>query len=523
KSAGFNPNAVEIDPLTHLPIIQDLVSLTRALVNPADRIAWLALLRAPWCGLSLADLHSLASSNHQQLIWDKLQQPLPLSKNGLQRLQRIFPVLKNSVQSRLRQPLRQWVEDTWVALGGPACVENVQELIHADTFFELLEQLDIHACFADIHQLEEKINRLYATPNTDSDAWLQVMTIHKAKGLEFDTVILPGLHRSSAKDTNPLLLLAERPRKQGGDDLILAPIKSISETDDAIYQYLRKQQQKKAYYETIRLLYVAATRAKHRLYLFANVQQLGRKRPRLFPVIFSPARETRADGDQRGALHCSPLETPSLLSLGQAQEISFFKIKDNELGNPTQHSFLELLWPQLSNQIAMQLPTPLQFKPTQSAEDTILNNSTIKRLSDTWQPPANLFTSHNQDLTATTSRYYFNLTNEQPRIVGIIIHRILQQLSENALPTEVENYINICSRTWQNWLLESGIQQQQLSNCMSIVITAIHNTLHDERGRWIIDQRHSQTQSEYPISTVVNHEITHFIFDRIFIDEKNTR
>src|SRR3989344_7440381 len=63
-----------------------------------------------------------------------------------------------------------------------------------------------------------------------------------------------------------------------------------------------------------------------------SFQQLGRKRPRLFPQLISPARETRANGNQRGALHCSPLDSPAPLSPLQAAEISYFKRKFPGLG-----------------------------------------------------------------------------------------------------------------------------------------------------------------------------------------------
>ena len=63
KQANLQFNAVDIESLNHLPMIQDLTSLTLAMQHFGNRLAWLSILRAPWCGLTLHDLHCIAS-NH---------------------------------------------------------------------------------------------------------------------------------------------------------------------------------------------------------------------------------------------------------------------------------------------------------------------------------------------------------------------------------------------------------------------------------------------------------------------------
>jgi len=92
------------------------------------------------------------------------------------------------------------------------------------------------------------------------------------------------------------------------------------------------------------------------------IQQLGRKRPRLFPQLISPARETRANGDQRGALHCSPLDSPAPLSPLQAAEISYFKSKIQTETLIPSHDNIQQIGAALSTKIKKQFNRALSIR-----------------------------------------------------------------------------------------------------------------------------------------------------------------
>ncbi len=269
--------AVEIELLGERQEIRDLLSLTRALLHPMDRIAWLSVLRAPWCGLTLQDLHTLCGEDDRRFARVPVsrlveERRVLLSKDGQQRLERTFAVLERALETRYQQglSLSTWIERTWHSLGGPLCLDATQQE-NARVFFSMLDSIsaDGIACLGD--ELDQQLERLFAQPDPSvSDrAGVQLMTIHKAKGLGFDVVIVPGLERTTRSDNKPLIVMLQRANTANNneDELLIAPIDSRGNGTHPLYRWVRKLRDLREEEELKRVFYVACTRARSELHL----------------------------------------------------------------------------------------------------------------------------------------------------------------------------------------------------------------------------------------------------------------
>ncbi|MBU0753357.1 MAG: UvrD-helicase domain-containing protein [Gammaproteobacteria bacterium] len=281
--------AVEIEALQARQPVQDLLSLVRALHHRADRVHWLAILRAPWCGLTLADLFALAGDDHASTLWQLMNDDTRvarLSPCGQRRLLHLRGVLAEAFAQRGRQRPRRWLESVWLQLGGAACLDGAADVADARALLELVDRLDGAGRFSQ-EELEREMARLYAAPDAAAGEALQFMTIHKAKGLEFDTVIVPGLHRATGGNGDQKLMRWEEVAFEDTEErLVAAPIRAKGAADDgeaSLHDYLRLLDSERGDNEDVRALYVAATRAIRTLHL------VGVARPRADGGLAAPA------------------------------------------------------------------------------------------------------------------------------------------------------------------------------------------------------------------------------------------
>jgi len=295
--AGIRCRAVDLVPLAQRHVVSDLVQLLRALAHPADRLAWLSVLRAPWCGLTLDGLHALfgrdlatpvpvlladalrapraapAPAGQTLSLWDPADAPPCLAQQVLApgdyaRLGHVGPILLDAANASGAMPLAAWLESLWRRLGGAELYASPSAAEDAESLFLLVERLAPHGGL-DPARLDAALARLYAAPESgaDDDGVVEIMTMHKSKGLQFDTVILYGLHKAPRAERAPLVSF-----EQSGERVLFGPVKPRADTEaDPVSRYLGLREKRRAAYETDRLLYVAATRARHRLHLVGNV------------------------------------------------------------------------------------------------------------------------------------------------------------------------------------------------------------------------------------------------------------
>ncbi|HEY5764300.1 MAG TPA: UvrD-helicase domain-containing protein [Rhodocyclaceae bacterium] len=269
--------AVEIDSLESRQWVRDLIILASALGQLADRVNWLALLRSPLCGLTLVDLHALAAGTGRTSPWALLHDDArlaTLSADGRERALALRVVIGEALAHAGRQRRARWVEGVWLALGGAATVPDEAALADCRACFDLIEHLSAAGRF-DLDTLPAEVGKLFAAADPRGAGRLTLMTIHKAKGLEFDTVILPGLQRAPGGFDDPPLLRWESVIAEDGTrhTAVAALPPREGAGGEASYRLLERLERDRGRAEAARVLYVGATRAKRALHLFASVWQ----------------------------------------------------------------------------------------------------------------------------------------------------------------------------------------------------------------------------------------------------------
>lgn len=469
SAAGYPVRGVDLVPLGDTPVVQDLLALTRALSSVLDRVAWLAILRAPWCGMSLVDLTSLLEDQPRAAIidlWNDPERLERLSADGRARLNRLRLCLEPMLARHDLAPAVR-VESVWLQLHGPACYEDEGAIDDAKRYLDALAEASMRPGWRAAVDLEPMLDGLYAAGSALPGA-IEVMTIHRAKGLEFDAVIVPGLARRVQSDPPELLELVEW---QEGDRA-LALFGPIAASDasggrPSVSAWIRRLRSRRLDRERARLLYVAMTRAKR---------------------------------------HLAPIASFAIKKDGQASIAS--------------RSPLGVLRPAVAELIDSALREPLTLAEADNAAAAV---GGFRRWPVDFEPPewpADLVVStlnlSSTELDSEPRTVAIQSGDPYARAVGVVIHRELERLARQAeLPFEVDASARL---RWRQGLLLEGIPSERCDHYVERVRLAVQQTLSDERGRWILARRDERDGIELALTGKVAGRIVNVVVDRCFVE-----
>lgn len=478
RESGIRFQAVELETLDSRPVVRDLLALTRALLHEGDRTAWLAVLRSPVCGMTLADLEALVRDAPQRTLRELLADSevrARLSLDGQARAARTQAALEQALSRVGRASVRRVAEDLWLVLGGPIGALGAGSLEDAAAFFDHLQSLETRGALPAGEAFNAEFVELYAEPDPDAPAQLQIMTIHKAKGLEFDVVLLPGLGRGRERSDPPLLHWLEVAQVEGPAGLLLAPIAGKGADADPHAAYVAARERECAELEKARLLYVAATRARRELHLFGHV--------------------TVKEVD--GAL---------------------------EMRAPEAGSHLELLWPALRSEFETAFGA--RRRAVQETSAVVARPAVLRRHRADWQPPVTNGAVEARGTMVTqaavAARPTFEWASEVARHIGTAVHAELDRWSRaGALPDQ--NEVTASRRRFERLLAALGVPAHERARAVDRVIEALTRTLADGRGRWLFSAEHAAVRSELAVSGTVSGMLVNAIIDRTFIDSTGTR
>jgi ATP-dependent exoDNAse (exonuclease V) beta subunit len=486
--------AVNIDTLGERPEVLDALALTRALLHPADRVAWLAVLRAPWCGLSLVDLLRLTGEgpgcDDALTIAELVAARAPLlSSDGQELLGRCWPTLTQAMSLRGRTSFATRVERTWLSLGGDAAL-STDRLANVRRFFAMLGEAEQEGGgFVDASALTASLADLYAETTPD-EAALQLLTIHNSKGLEYDVVLIPGMERAANRSRSELLNWLElNPADGDAAHILLAPIASRGEKSDRLTRWLAGVRRSRENAELRRMLYVACTRAREALHLFA-------------------ACELRSDGGVRAPVEGTLLSAAWPVAAAQFRAASSAEEPLNGIAAPPKEDNLLPFTPMAPASNGLALAASADEATSRS------NAPVVHRLPRDFDPLARFTSAANRRLPYTPAVALPNAPSfDRPegsftvRAFGNVVHRFLQLVSSTAEAGADTDAISENVASWEPRVVAAfrneGLSAAAAKRETPRALDALRKTLQDPVGKWILSA-HVWGASEYSIASAAS-------------------
>jgi ATP-dependent helicase/nuclease subunit A len=497
QAANIAFTAREMATWSDRPLIRDLLSLAYVLAQPSDRLSWYAWLRSPMIGLSLATFTKLGE--WQEVMRRDMPAPLfdidlhaSLDASEKKRIELAKAALHIAHEQSNLGTLASRVHAVFRFCGGDAIASSVEAKEEVEAFLSFLDEQTIDGFLPprDVFEaLVAKQHRSFSSTLVNEVSVMvkpvEVLTIHKAKGLEWHHVYLPQFNRAIPSEKRDLItwnFMRYRPEESGDKQrswdririshhqpaqLLVGAKESRRRAENSVYQFVHDRRTALREEETKRLLYVAVTRARERLVLTGSDS----KRP-------------------RKATMASLLDWP---------------LPDDELPR----EMTEAISPRV---VFRQSLTRLRSIPSAVAKET---NSTRRGDAKVVQ----------EALSAKTDFADKGIDSEDANrhndiAIGVVGHKLIEGLANTMR----------CGRAYSpsapivaRWLAREGMGDEQAGIVARNLLNVVQSMAKSTHFAFIHDATHIEAADELPLMDSADGEMQNLRVDRTFIAKDGTR
>jgi ATP-dependent helicase/nuclease subunit A len=506
RQARIPFRAVDLENLRDRPEVLDAIALARAILNPHDRLAWLGVLRAPWCGLSLADLHALTSADDSSILARPISELLAgrmrlLSEEGRLAAARVLKAVASESAWRSSHPtssLGAWLQQVWIRIGGEACADATARA-NLDLLWNCLDRLPAREQDLLGPALDAALQDLNAEPDpgVSSDCGVQLLTIHKSKGLEFEVVIVPELHARERISNFNMLSWLERGLAEPDDsgevtEFLVAPFQPKGDEQGTARKWVETVCRQREQQELRRLLYVAATRAREELHLFAR-----------------PSYKTQSDASITLVEPAASLLATAWPALETQIRQRFDAWMPTRQASHAEPATIESLAAAGSESNLLVMPSPI--KPTP-----------LRRLPPHYRAPEtprpDLSAAAAVATDASAQLYARHEGGMLSRALGDAVHLLLEQLAglrANMDWHAAEAELQRLQRRIAAEMRAVGLSPAQAADIASRAMRHALGAITDPNGAWILSP-HPSAESEARWTGLISNELRNVRVDRIF-------
>ncbi len=443
----------DIRTVKDFAVVNELLAITRSLLHPEDKVAFLAFISGPWMGMSLADIQDFTDYFFSDDFVNSVR-----NNSRFSGYLDLIDLIDKGRRELQYLTLSSVVMKIWDALNGGQYFADPDSLLAVNIFFKELSYLETEEKVITNGKLESRLNVPFSEADHSRNIKIQLMTIHKSKGLEFDYVILPGLNKRPRYDEPSIIASKLFKTKKNQPIGLVAPF--VKNDKDSFYNYLNNFEKQNRMNEVIRLLYVVLTRAKKKIFILGEFE------------------ESNSSED------CFSSQPNSLQSL-----------------------------------LVSALGRPQIEEPKSPLKDFVEKNKEIqKKAVSTKNAPKPFHYELYKEPESHKNNLEFDWATNIARCVGVIIHEILERIDGSSFELDRDRWKFDCRGYAQQRICSLGLSRSKEEDALFRIDTCLENISNSGRCDWLFSSGHRFIQTEYQVMTTIRGSNETLMMDRIFVD-----